>query len=277
VDDDFEIVMSGDAAQTLDRASGFLRREPVANNLVLSLLGDRAARPEPGRFWTAAEAGTVVGVAFQSPLTLHAAITPMAPAAVYGLVDRMAEEVPDLPGVFGDADTSSRFAGYWAEVRKVPAAPVEGQRLYQLGELVAPEGVAGERRIAQNGDEEMIWSWLRDFGAETGGIVPERDSLRHRIADRSLSLWDNGEPVSMASFSPPVAGVSRIYLVYTPPPHRRHGFAAACTAAVSQAALKAGAEHCVLFTQLRNPQSNAIYRRIGYRAVLEQIRYSFAE
>jgi ribosomal protein S18 acetylase RimI-like enzyme len=273
---DVEIVMSGDAAETMARASDFLRGAPVANNLVLSLLEERAAHPEGGRFWTAAEAGTVVGVAFQSPLSLHAAITPMAPAAVYALVEAMAEEGPDLPGVFGDADTSSRFAGYWAEVRSVPVVPVEGQRLYQLGELVAPSGAAGRRRLADHDDEETIWSWLEGFGQETGGIIPERDSVRRRIADGCLSLWDNGEPVSMASFSPPVAGVSRIYLVYTPPAFRRRGFAAACTAAVSRAALQAGAEHCVLFTQLRNPQSNAIYRRIGYRAVVEQIRYSFA-
>lgn len=272
---DLEIVVSNDAGETLARASTFLRSAPVANNLVLSLLEERSSHPEPGRFWTAADAGTVVGVAFQSPLTLHAAITPMAPAAVCALVDRIADEVPDLPGVFGDADTTSRFAGYWAEVRKVPANPVEGQRLYQLAELISPVGVPGRGRTAQREDEEMIWSWLEGFRADTGGIIPGRDSMRHRITDGFLSLWENGEPVSMASFSPPVGGVSRIYLVYTPPEHRRLGFAAACTAAVSEAALRAGAEECVLFTQLRNPQSNAVYRRIGYRAVVEQIRYSF--
>jgi predicted GNAT family acetyltransferase len=69
--------------------------------------------------------------------------------------------------------------------------------------------------------------------------------------------------------------VSRIGLVYTPPEHRRRGFAAACTAGSTAAALDAGAETCVLYTQLTNPQSNAIYRRIGYRAVAEQIRYAF--
>jgi predicted GNAT family acetyltransferase len=74
-----------------------------------------------------------------------------------------------------------------------------------------------------------------------------------------------------------VAGVSRIGLVYTPPPQRRKGFAGACTAAVTEAALRAGAEQCVLFTQLANPQSNAIYRRLGYEAVAEQLRYSFTD
>jgi predicted GNAT family acetyltransferase len=100
--------------------------------------------------------------------------------------------------------------------------------------------------------------------------------MRRRIADGLVSLWEHEEPRAMAAFTLPVAGVSRIGLVYTPPPHRRHGFAAASTASATEAALGAGAEACVLFTQLANPQSNAIYRRIGYRAVAEQLRYAFS-
>jgi predicted GNAT family acetyltransferase len=79
----------------------------------------------------------------------------------------------------------------------------------------------------------------------------------------------------MAYYTPPAAGVSRIGPVYTPPQQRRRGFAAACTAATSDVALRSGANDCVLYTQLTNPQSNAIYRRIGYRAAAEQLRYAF--
>ena len=72
-----------------------------------------------------------------------------------------------------------------------------------------------------------------------------------------------------------LARVTRVGLVYTPPEHRRHGYAAACTAAVSQAALDAGAACCVLYTQLSNPQSNAIYRRLGYEPIQETVHYRF--
>lgn len=37
----------------------------------------------------------------------------------------------------------------------------------------------------------------------------------------------------------------------------------------------AGASQCVLYTQLSNPQSNAISRRLGYEPVVEQLRYRF--
>jgi len=32
---------------------------------------------------------------------------------------------------------------------------------------------------------------------------------------------------------------------------------------------------CILYTDLANPTSNSIYRRIGYRAVAEGLRYRF--
>jgi predicted GNAT family acetyltransferase len=53
--------------------------------------------------------------------------------------------------------------------------------------------------------------------------------------------------------------------VYTPPEHRRRGYATALVADLSRHALRTGAERCMLFTDLANPTSNRIYARIGYR------------
>lgn len=74
-----------------------------------------------------------------------------------------------------------------------------------------------------------------------------------------------------------VAGVARVGPVYTPPDHRRLGYGAAVTVAVSQAALEAGADQLVLFTDLANPTSNALYPRLGYRPVRDSVvlRFTF--
>jgi uncharacterized protein len=37
----------------------------------------------------------------------------------------------------------------------------------------------------------------------------------------------------------------------------------------------AARRRCILYTDLGNPTSNSIYRRIGYRAVAECLRYRF--
>ena len=45
---------------------------------------------------------------------------------------------------------------------------------------------------------------------------------------------------------------------------------------VSQAALDAGASTVLLFTDLANATSNAIYQRLGYRPVEDRIELSFS-
>ena len=49
----------------------------------------------------------------------------------------------------------------------------------------------------------------------------------------------------------------------------------AATAAVSQAARDAGAQEVVLYTDLANPTSNALYQRLGYRPVEDRVVLSY--
>ncbi|MEJ7703884.1 MAG: GNAT family N-acetyltransferase [Geodermatophilaceae bacterium] len=89
-------------------------------------------------------------------------------------------------------------------------------------------------------------------------------------------LWCvDGEPVSYAATRPPVASMSRIGPVFTPPEHRERGYASAVTAAAAAAAwaLAAGACHVVLFTDLANPVSNSIYPRLGFRPVHDAVEF----
>jgi predicted GNAT family acetyltransferase len=79
----------------------------------------------------------------------------------------------------------------------------------------------------------------------------------------------------MAGVSRAVAGMMRVGPVYTPPGHRGLGYAGAVTAAVSRAALEGGAREVVLFTDLGNPTSNALYRRLGYQPVSDRSLLSF--
>ncbi len=68
----------------------------------------------------------------------------------------------------------------------------------------------------------------------------------------------------------------RVGPVYTPPELRGRGYAGAATAAVSQAALGAAVREVVLYTDLANPTSNALYERLGYRPVEDRVIFSFA-
>jgi predicted GNAT family acetyltransferase len=58
-----------------------------------------------------------------------------------------------------------------------------------------------------------------------------------------------------------------INAVYTPPELRGRGYATGCVASLSARMLDEGRTFCVLYTDLANPTSNAIYARIGYRGI----------
>ena len=80
----------------------------------------------------------------------------------------------------------------------------------------------------------------------------------------------------MSGYSPPVANSIRIGPVYTPPDLRGKGYATALVANQSRRFLEDGRSHCLLYTDLANPTSNAIYRRIGYQQVGESVVYVFS-
>lgn len=190
------------------------------------------------------------------------------------VVDAVADHT-DLPGVMGEAATASRFAGRWTEVRNTSAHPAAGHRLYELGTLTEPVGISGVLRVATEDDVPMLIDWMHGFNADTGehGTDPA-ELVPLRVRADHFRIWDDGPPVATAAATPPLAGVTRIQAVYTPPEWRRHGYAAATVGALSGERVAAG-HRCILYTDLANARSNSIYRRLGYRARAEIIRFTF--
>lgn len=81
-----------------------------------------------------------------------------------------------------------------------------------------------------------------------------------------------GAPVSTAMVRAPTCGVSRIGPVFTPLACRGHGYASAVTTVAAQTARHWGADDVVLFADLANPISNAVYQRIGFEPVCDSVR-----
>jgi uncharacterized protein len=270
-----DVAVTADASAALAQAEQFLASDPVRHNVILTLLHGRAAMPEPGRYLIASREGEVVGVVFQSPLTFIATITPMGQEAAAACVDALTADGTVLPGVSGEAGAAARFAGQWTERTKSAAIPSQGQRIYEALTAEEPFGVPGELRLAVAADHALLVSWLHGFYDDTGepGDDPE-SAVTQRVAAGAFWVWDGGGPKSMAALTAPVAGVVRVGAVYTPPAARRHGYASACVAGLTARTLSAGSR-CILYTDLGNPTSNSIYRRIGYQAVAEVLRYDF--
>jgi GNAT superfamily N-acetyltransferase len=271
----FEAHFTEDASEALGACESYLISRPVEHNIVLRVLRFRIGDSTPGRYWWIDDRGTVVGFAMQSALSFHSAITPMTTLAIGAVVDVMSETAPDLPGVASDAASAASFAANWAERLRIPVVPVEAQRIYRLVALHPPDRVPGRFRPANDVDRDTLVTHRIGFHADTG----EPGELDAAAAvERSLPrcfVWEHGALVSSALATIPEAGVVRVGVVYTPPEHRRHGYARALVAATSAWARERERADCILYTQLTNPTSNAIYRAIGYEPVSEVLRYRF--
>ena len=117
--------------------------------------------------------------------------------------------------------------------------------------------------------------WVRRFQIEIGEQYSEPDALVDQwLPAGHLWIWDDGEPVSMAVTREQVERVVRVAGVFTPSEKRNRGYAGACVSDLSKQIRDQG-HRPILYTDLGNPTSNSIYRRIGYRAVAEALRYRF--
>ncbi|MFI7465546.1 GNAT family N-acetyltransferase [Nonomuraea sp. NPDC049646] len=252
-------------------AEPFLLGDPVGNTVPLTVLANlRAGHPAADAFfawWTAG--GQVRAAAFRTP-PAPLSLTRMPPEAVAPLVEALGG---DLPMVVGPVEVT-------AEVVRLLGEPdrTVSERLYRLGALAVPS-VPGRGRLAGPHDFPLMVSWYQAFGAEVGlgeaHDVAER--VAQRVAGRELFVWEaEGVPVSVAGLGRAAGGVCRVGPVYTPPSCRRRGYGAAVTAYASEVALAERCEQVVLFTDLDNPTSNAIYRSIGYQPVSDHAHLTYA-
>jgi predicted GNAT family acetyltransferase len=140
---------------------------------------------------------------------------------------------------------------------------------------------SGAARLAANDDSGLLVDWVELFFGETFGHRRD-DDAGARFVDAAETKGDqfllwvvDGLPVSMAMLRAPAAGVSRIGPVFTPRDRRGNGYGSAVTAAAAQLAHRSGTADVVLFADLANSTSNAIYQRIGFEPVADAVRIEF--
>ncbi|MET8004366.1 GNAT family N-acetyltransferase [Nonomuraea glycinis] len=259
-----------DAEEFARAAEPFLLTDPVSNTVPLTVLaGLRAGLPAQDAYfgwWT--DGGQVRGAAFRTP-PRPVGLARMPVRAVAELVRALQGDIPEVVGPRELTDEVARALGRSGHV--LP------ERLYRLGTLTVPD-VPGRGRAAVEADLPLLVSWMYAFFAEVklgaGEDVPER--TRQRLSLGELFVWESGGvPVSFAALSPAAGGVCRIGPVYTPPEQRRRGHGAAVTAYTSQVGLAERCDEVVLFTDLGNPTSNAVYRSIGYEPVSDYAQVTF--
>ena len=266
-------------------AGEHLRSEPVLHTVPLTVLdslfkrGSAAYGDDPPVYgWHESANGLLDGAFLQTPpFPLLVATLPAGSAA--DLITRLGSNAK-LPAAVNLSSTDeAAFGAAWVRAAGGSAAAVQRSRLHRLEGLVPPDPAPpGAARVAGPGDRELLIDWHVAFGQEADTFADHAArTVDDRLSHDGLTLWEaGGSPVAMAGSTRAVAGVVRIATVYTAPAHRQRGYGGAVTAAVSQAALDAGASAVVLFTNLANPTSNALYPRLGYRPVSDRTVLAFS-
>ena len=203
----------------------------------------------------------------------------MSEAAAAALARDLATAGHGVPGVSVGQETAAAFTAAWRERTGDAVAVRRRMRLFRLARLVPPApGPEGNARLAAETDLDLLAGWFGAFVSEVGDdpAHDHRADVGKRLGYGGIIVWEaGGIPVSVACLTRAVGGMARVGPVYTPPALRGHGYAGAATAAVSQAALDAGVREVVLYTDLANPVSNALYERLGYLAVEDRVVLSF--
>lgn len=201
----------------------------------------------------------------------------MDAASIPTLVDWLALQTPDLPGVLGPKNAVAEFCRLWERRTGKLMVVAMAERIHCLYQVESSTLASTSRifRPARQEDAELLAEWAEAFDEEAKNPIrpPREDRLDRTKASvaegRLFVIEDQGDVGSCAQLAGSTPNGRLINFVYTPPAQRRRGCATEIVARLSQLALDRGATFCALYTDLANPTSNSIYAKIGYRPVID--------
>lgn len=201
-------------------------------------------------------------------------------SAIDGLADYLLSHNIPLPSIISLKPWAERFANRWTAKTKQSSKIIMDQGLYRLDMVDETlEKSPGTRRLAQESDKPLLEKWHHGFIEDTK--MPEVTSeqatewVERTVQRQEIVLWeDHGIPVACAKQARPSQNSISVSFVYTPPEHRRKGYARTLVADFSKGLLNKY-QFCMLYTDMMNPTSNKIYQEIGYRKIADSVQLGF--
>lgn len=268
----------------LAAASPLLLGDEARHNLIFGICATLLETPDgyPAfHLWTIEDAGDVLAAALMTPPFNVVMARPRTSAALRFLSEELHRREVDLPGVTGALPEVDQFASAWEQLTRVRRRPRMRQGIYKASSARPPKGVPGRMRLASKEDRQFVLEWSQAFEDESLPADSPRGRTEANVDRRlesttsGIALWEDDRPVSLAGFGGRTPHGVRIGPVYTPPELRRHGYASALVAHLSQHLLDGESDFCFLYTDLANPTSNRIYQNVGYEFVAESADYAF--
>jgi GNAT superfamily N-acetyltransferase len=174
----------------------------------------------------------------------------------------------DIDGISAAPAAALAFAQSFALRENVNSAlsmSIEAYECRSLQKLLLPEG---ECALPDASDQNELAAFCAGFVNDCYGysVTPESKMIASAklIASGNLYIWKvQGRMVAMANIAHRSARHARINYVYTPARERKKGYGSAIVNAICKIILREG-RYPMLYADLANPDSNSIYRKIGF-------------
>ncbi len=195
------------------------------------------------------------------------------------LVEALVKRDIVLPGVTGTARTAKLFAERYSAERRTSYETRMGMESYTCPNVPNRPVVAGRLRVSNRQDAPVIAAFLAGFQEDAYGTPSNAEShlaaAEWMCSSGKLYVWTiENKIVSMANLAHRSRRYGRINSVYTPPPHRQNGYASAIVSALCSI-LHSEKLIPMLYADQLNPDSNRVYRNVGFlpSGVVNEIRF----
>jgi predicted GNAT family acetyltransferase len=174
----------------------------------------------------------------------------------------------DLPGICAEPQTAELFAQMYSKARSTSYRPHMMMEAYFCSEAVEPLNVQGTLQQAKRNNVEIVAEFMAGFSEGAFGKIVDPASqmgaAEGAIESGNLYLWIvEGQPVSMANIAHRSPRHARINAVYTPSALRKKGYASALVVELCSI-LETERLVPMLYADLKNPDSNKVYKNIGF-------------
>jgi hypothetical protein len=269
------------AAGFLATAGAFLKSSEAENNIV-SISAARMisgpARDDADTYLASVEhQGAVVAAALHGSSGGVMLTGGPAPALTLLAAD-MAERRRAPKSMVGPLAACETFAREWIGRTGQRHALRFHLRHYELHRWPSLLRARGHMRVPRQDEHDLLLAWQLSFIEE---IRLSDDPARvqrlfaRRLEQGMVRVWDDDGVVSLAGYGDGGTDVARVAPVFTPPEHRRRNYASALVGELSRELFEQGKRAMFLTTDVANPTSNSIYRKIGYLPAADHYHFDF--
>lgn len=199
------------------------------------------------------------------------------------LVDYLIENKIDIRGINSNKKVCKKFIDYYEEKAKCKfheRLAMDIMELRKLNQVTLPKGYFRE---AIEKDLDLIIDWHIKFAEEAlnedVAVEDFIEKLVTKIRNRSIYIFEdeNHIPVSIAASTKQLNKGISVGLVYSDAKKRGMGYGVAVVYNLSKLYLERGNEFCSLFVDKRNPVSNGVYAKIGYKIIEDNFDYRIVQ